>query len=133
MADDANATKTADAPVAAQSAPAAKADAKDNAKAKGTVGLSDDRFTVNELNLHPVAPTATDALGVERIVGPALDNWEPAQVEPTEEAKAHMQEVADRQKAAREFRADALTGATAASDSNSTAEPAKQAIAAEHK
>lgn len=54
-----------------------------------------DHFTDIKAAQGPLQPTAIDAQGVERIVGPAVDdNWRPAQVHPTEEQIAHRDAVA---------------------------------------
>jgi hypothetical protein len=74
----------------------------------GTIG-SKDKFTLNELNQFPVQPTVEDALGIERIVGPALDNWEPAPVDPDEDEIARLERVAERSAEAKERRANAFT------------------------
>lgn len=74
----------------------------------GLVG-SKDRFTLNELNMYPVQPTVEDSLGVERIIGPALDNWHPAPVDPHPDDIAHGERVAARAAEARERRKEAFT------------------------
>lgn len=75
---------------------------------EGRIG-SQDRFSANELNQFPVQPTVEDALGIERIVGPTLDNWSPAVVEPDEAEIARLERVAERAVAAREARHEAFT------------------------
>lgn len=62
---------------------------------------------IDELNTHngePLRPTALDGNGVERIAGPPVENWSPAQVDPTDEqiaanANFHATEAARRDQA----------------------------------
>ena len=78
----------------------------------------------------PLQPTATDAQGVERIVGPAVDsNWSPAPSEPDADEMAHLEAVAAAEKKRREER----LGATQAAPDNikEGAEVTKAAFAAE--
>jgi hypothetical protein len=64
-----------------------------------------DHFTDIKAAQGPLQPTAIDAQGVERIVGPSVDdNWRPAQVHPTEEQIAHMEAVHAHQAKRREER-----------------------------
>lgn len=66
---------------------------------------SKDRLTDIKAAQGPLQPTAVDAAGTERIIGPAVDdNWEPAPTEPTEEAIAHRKRVAEVAEARREER-----------------------------
>lgn len=54
-------------------------------------------------------PTATDALGVDRIVGPPVTDWTPAPVEPDEDAVAAHEEFLARRAESRDAQLDALT------------------------
>lgn len=89
---------------------------------QGLVG-SKDKFSANEMNQFPIQPTVTDAVGVERIVGPTLDNWTPADVEPDPDEIARLERVAARAVAAREARHEAFrtshpAGASVLKDAN---------------
>lgn len=56
----------------------------------------------------PLVPTAIDAYGVERIVGPTVnDNWKPAQVEPDPVEVARLEGVAAQHAAWRDERLNA--------------------------
>jgi hypothetical protein len=61
---------------------------------RGSPFTSRDVLTDTKAALGPLVPTALDVNGVERIVGPAVDTWEPAPVGPTDEAIAHRENVA---------------------------------------
>lgn len=67
------------------------------------------RFTDSDLATIPVTPTAVDASGIERIVGPAVDNWRPAAVKPTDEAKERHERFLARSAQAKKDRLGALT------------------------
>jgi hypothetical protein len=86
----------------------AAAPAKEDTGAASRIG-STDRFSFNELNMYPVQPTVEDSLGVERYIGQPLDNWEPAPVDPTDEAIAHIERVHARAAEAKERRSEAFT------------------------
>lgn len=60
---------------------------------------------VDELDVHngePLRPTFFDANGVERIAGPPVENWTPAQVDPTEEQIARNEAMHAREAARRD-------------------------------
>lgn len=66
---------------------------------------SKDKLTDIKAAQGPLQPTALDHMGVERIVGPAVDDrWRPAPVTATEEEKAHRVRVAENDAARREER-----------------------------
>ena len=52
----------------------------------------------------PIYPTAVDATGQERIVGPKIDNWQPAQVEPDPDEVERLEKVMAAQAEARQTR-----------------------------
>lgn len=76
--------------------------------------ISYDTLTDIKAAQGPLQPTALDSQGVERIVGPAIDdNWRPARVDPDPDQIAHLEAV----KAAEdERRADRLAATQAAPD-----------------
>lgn len=62
----------------------------------------------------PLVPTSIDAQGVERIVGPTVnDNWKPAQVEPDPVEVARLEGVAAQHAAWRDERLNATSVAAA--------------------
>jgi hypothetical protein len=70
----------------------------------------------------PLQPTAIDASGIERIVGPAVDdNWTPAPVDPDPEAMEHHARVQEAEAERREQR----LGATQIAPSDHLREAAK--------
>lgn len=118
----------------AQDQSASSTKSSDSSKSSGDEGRlgSRDRLTDIKAAQGPLQPTATDAMGVERIVGPAVDdNWSPAPVDPDPEAIAHREAVAAADKARREER----LGATQVSASNlgGTEAAGRDALAAQNK
>ena len=78
----------------------------------------------------PLQPTAVDANGVERIVGPAIDTtWRPAQVDPTDEDMERAEAVVQAEKDRREERLGATS--VAADNLGDGAEVTKGAFEAE--
>lgn len=68
----------------------------------------------DELEVHngePLRPTFVDGNGVERIAGPPIENWTPAQVDPTEEQIA-INEAFHAREAERKAQAAELLGQT---------------------
>jgi hypothetical protein len=63
---------------------------------------------VSEGAQYPLKPSFDDARGIERVAGPALETWKPAQVEPTAEEIAHHAEFLVRDDEARQVRLGAL-------------------------
>lgn len=74
---------------------------------QGDSTLHSETFTDASGNV--LRPTATDALGVDRIVGPAVTDWQPAPVEPDEDAVAAHEEFLARRAASREQQLGLLT------------------------
>lgn len=94
-----------------------------------TIG-SKDVLTDYKAARGPLQPTTFDASGVERIVGPAVDdNWRPAAVDPDPVEVAHLEKLAEQRA---DFRGERL-GATQAARANvaSGAAVAKAALEAE--
>ena len=89
-----------------------------------------EKFDDYEFNRTvPVVPTAVDAAGTERIVGPAIDNWKPAAVEPDPDEVARLEKVMDREREARQTRLGLLTDPERLDE---TAKPLVEANKAEH-
>jgi hypothetical protein len=77
----------------------------------------------------PIYPTAVDATGQERIVGPKIDNWQPAQVEPDPDEVERLEKVMAAQAEARQTRLGLLSDTERLGD---TAKPLVEANKAEH-
>jgi hypothetical protein len=84
--------------------------------------VSHDVLTDLKAAQGPLQPTAIDAQGIERIVGPAVDdNWAPAQVDPDPEEMERLAVVKDHEAERREQR----LGATQIAPSEHLREAAK--------
>lgn len=106
--------------------------AKTTDKPTAAETISHDRMTDLKAAQGSLAPTAIDAQGLERIVGPAVDdNWRPAPTEPHPDDIAHGEQVLAWEKARREER----LGATQAARENVAAgsDVTKAALEAERK
>jgi hypothetical protein len=89
-----------------------------------------DRFDDYEFNrTHGVVPTAVDAAGTERIVGPVIDNWQPAPVDPDPDEVERIAAIQEREAEARRTRLGALADPDRLGD---TAQPLVDANKAEH-
>lgn len=80
---------------------------------KTTIGGKEMELTESEatqLRATPVRGTAVDGMGTERVVLPATDPWEPAQVEPDPVEVARLERVSKALEAKQAERLAALTG-----------------------
>jgi hypothetical protein len=61
-------------------------------------GLTTDRIDleISESAQYPLKPSFDDARGIQRVAGPAIQQWKPAQVDPTDEEIAHYEAFLER-------------------------------------
>lgn len=92
----------------------------------GGLTVSQDVFANPDVKALASIPTVTGKDGIERIAGPAVDNWEPAPVHATDEAKAAAEQREVMFAEAKAAREEALTVRTeAAKPDGKTGDPSK--------
>lgn len=90
----------------------------------GTTGK--EQFSANELNAHPLLPTATDAQGIERVIGPAVDNWQASPIEASDEELAAAERRVALEEEAKKRRGAVFSGENGEPEKNDPAQGGSQ-------